>query len=230
VNDTDRVRHPVVLSGRVLARIGLCAIALAACRDVPPAFMPPDGAGGDAQSDSGGADKSAGCVDTFGQSLGDGFGRLDGTLVAVVPPGSSCPRPNSTHIILEIRVGSEVYRMVTAVVSTIGNPNMAIAERDAPLAGPPWSEGWHLGVTFDFVDTMGLHRLDFAPKSKAEMTAAITAPLEPGAHISVFGTVEGQPDSGHLVHRNTPGADGAIVVGPEASPHYVMLRFDNQLF
>jgi hypothetical protein len=175
-------------------------------------------------------DKSAGCVSDFGNGLTNGFGRLDGTLVAVVSPGSDCPRPNSTHVILEIRQGGEVYRMVTAVVSDFGNPTMALLERDAALVGPAWQEGWHVGVPFDYVGSMNVHRLDFTPTPKQDLVDAIDRAAVIGGRISVYGTVEDQPDSGHLIHRNQGNQDGAIVFDADGSPHYMLLRFDNQLF
>ncbi len=176
-------------------------------------------------------DKSAPCVGVFGQDLADGFGRFDGTVVAVVPPGDeACPHPNASHLILEASAGANVYRMVVATISTVGDPDMALAERDSPLVGPPWQEGWHLDAQLDFALTLGLHRADFTPTPQAALVDAITSQLELGAHVSVFATVEGQPDSAHLIHRNHSNADGAIVIRPDTAPHYLMLRFDNQLF
>jgi hypothetical protein len=175
-------------------------------------------------------DKSAGCVSSFGNDLTDGFGRLDGILVAVVPPGSDCPRPNDDHIILEVRQGGKVYRMVGAVISGSGNPVMAMSERDQALVGRAWSEGWHPGIAFDYVATMGLHRLDFTPTPMQDMVDAIDRAAVIGGKISIFATVENQHDSAHLIHRNDSNKDGAIVIDAAGSPHYMMFRFDNQLF
>ncbi|MGE3458530.1 MAG: hypothetical protein AB7O24_25655 [Kofleriaceae bacterium] len=199
-------------------------ILLGACRsgaDVQP----------DAPVSIDATDKAAPCVATFGQDLTDGFGRLDGTVVAVLAPGNqTCPRPNSTHLIIEVAASGQVYRMVVSTKSTSGHPVMALAERDAALAGPAWQDGWHTGIPFDYVTTLGLHREDFTATPQAELASAITSRLELGARVSVFGTVEGQPDSAHLIHRNAAEADGAIVINPDTSPHYMLLRFDNQLF
>jgi len=217
-----------------MTRSLMCAIALlVGCRPAEPASQDAgivDDVDAKVRLD-GGIDKSAPCVGNFGQDLTNGFGRLDATVIAVVPPGSTtCPRPNSTHLILEVRQGGEAYRMVAAVESSSGNPVMAFAERDAVLAGPPWAEGWHVGVTFDYVNTLGVHRLDFAPKPMEELADVITDQLELGARVSIFATVEDQPDSAHLIHRNFTGADGAIVIRADTAPHYLLLRFDNQLF
>src|SRR5262249_61596179 len=63
-------------------------------------------------------DKAARCASTFGNGLTAGFGRLDGRILAVVPPGHpTCPRPNSDHLVIQIDAGGEVYRMVVNVLS-----------------------------------------------------------------------------------------------------------------
>ncbi|NVB77230.1 MAG: hypothetical protein HOV81_02440 [Kofleriaceae bacterium] len=216
-----------MLSKRAIV-VGLCILG-GGCRDASDRLRP-DASTIDAVPDA--VDNEAGCVSEFGQDMANGFGRFDGTLVAVVPPGSFCPRPNSTHIILEVRANDQVYRMVAAVMSSSGVPTMALAERDAALVGPAWSEGWHVGAeyAFDYVDNMNLHRLDFMPLMKDDMVDAINRKMIVGGKVSVFATVEDQPDSAHLVHRNAPGKDGAIIVNADGAPHYLMLRFDNQLF
>jgi hypothetical protein len=219
-------------------RAVVCAALLAtACRGGQPAADDDDDddidappAAVDVRPDVPHVDKSQGCVGTFGNQLVDGFYRLDAIMVAVVPPGSNCPRPNDSHIILEIRIAGDVYRMVAAVESQVGNPDMALAERDAPLVGPAWSEGVHAGVAFDYVANLGLHRLDFAPTPAPELIDRLTFPIEIGGKVSVFATVEQADDSAHLVHRNGSSRDGAIVLSPDTAPHYMLLRFDNQLF
>lgn len=210
-----------------MSRLVVCAV-LAACTRPPHAAV--DAGDGDGAADAS-LDKSGPCVGTFGQDLAPGFGRMDGTIVAVVPPTNiTCPAGNSDHLIIEVRQNGNVYRMIAAVISTTGNPVMALAERDAPLAGPAWTEGWNLNIPFDFVTTMGLHRLDFTPTPESQLVAKLTAELDLDAHVSVFGTVETELDSAHLIHRNTTNADGAIVIHPDTAPHYMMVRFDNQLF
>ncbi len=176
-------------------------------------------------------DKSEGCVGTFGDKLTEGHGRLDGTVVAVLAPGNTtCPRPNNDHLILEVRMGGDVYRMVAAMESTVGEPNMAFATKAAALTGPAWSDGWHLDAPLDYVEDLGLHRLDFTPMPMFDLADAVTGPIVIGARISVYATVENSDDSAHLIHRNFAGLDGAFVIDPEGSPQYLALRFDNQLF
>lgn len=176
-------------------------------------------------------DKSAGCVGNFGNALVDGHGRLDGTVVAVLAPGNTtCPRPNNDHLILEVRMGGDVYRMVAAVESSFGEPKMAFATKAAALKGPAWSDGWHADADLEFVADLGLHRLDFTPMPMLDLADAITGPITIGAKISVFATVENADDSAHLIHRNEGTKDGAFVIDPDGNPLYLVTRFDNQLF
>ena len=184
---------------------------------------------GDAAVD---ADKSAPCAKTFGAALTNAFGRLDGTVVAVVPPNDQmCALPNATHLIVQVAMQGAVYRMVVDVLSNRGSADVLFHEMDAPLAGGAWSEGWHPGVVLDYVTTLNVHSGSFAAQVEKDLVATITRENELGAHVSIFATSAGEPNSAHLVHRNLTGADGAIVLGPDsAKPHYLLLRFNEQSF
>lgn len=72
-----------------------------------------------------------------------------------------------------------------------------------------------------------MHSTEF---TKPDLTATVTDELEIGAGISVFASDMSRPDSAHLVHRYATNADGAIVISPDSSPHYLLFRFDNQTF
>jgi len=189
------------------------------------------GPGGSGLGGSGGApdaDKAASCADTFGDALTDSFGRLDGPVLAVVAPtDTQCTLPNDDHLVIQVTMGGAAYRMVVNVA------DVYLAEKDAPLAGAPWAEGWHTDVSLDYATVLDAHGEDFAPHSMEELVALVSAPIEIGAPISVYATSSGgtYASSAHLVHRNAPGADGAIVVDPmAASPHYLLFRFANQSF
>jgi hypothetical protein len=177
-------------------------------------------------------DKSATCATSFGTALTPAFGRLDGTVLAVVPPNDqACALPNSTHLVLQVTMGGAAYRMVVDVLSNQGNPDLWFTELDAPLAGPAWSDGWHPGVALDYATTLGIHSTGMAEMNEADLVTKITSELALGAHVSVFATSGStEPNSAHLVHRNLTNADGAIVIGPDTAPHYLLLRFDEQTF
>jgi hypothetical protein len=202
---------------------------LAACGGGSHA-APPD-AVADATPDAA-TDKAAHCASTFGMALTAGFARLDGTVLAVVPPGDqACALPNATHLVVQVTMGGQAYRMVVDVLSNQGSPNVWLAEHDAPLAGPAWSDGWHTGVALDYVSDLSIHSTAFTEEPEAQLVGAITQKIDLGTKISIFATAgTTEPHSAHLVHRNAPHADGAIVLSPDTAPHYVLLRFAEQSF
>ncbi|HSD86573.1 MAG TPA: hypothetical protein VLB44_03630 [Kofleriaceae bacterium] len=170
------------------------------------------------------SDKTAACASTFGNALTNSFGRVDGTILAVVPPGyQGCAQPNSTHIVLQVTMNGAAYRMVI-------NTDGLVDQLDAPLAGPAWGDGWHTDAQLDYVSTLHVASSAFTPP--ADVVALVTDQLELGAHVSVFGTSSGgvKADSAHLIHRNSANADGAIVIHPDTAPHYILFRFSNQSF
>lgn len=181
--------------------------------------------------------KAAPCAATFGSDLTPAFGRFDGTILAVVPPGDEdCAMPNSTHLVVQATIAGVAYRLVVDVLSNQGDPDVYLHELDAPLVGSAWSEGWHAGASLDYVTDLQQTSTSFTAMHEADLVAAITAELELGAHVSIYATSGAtEPSSAHLVHRNTPNADGAIVVHPDtngggAQPHWLLMRFDEQTF
>ncbi|MGO8994290.1 MAG: hypothetical protein ACLQVI_13255 [Polyangiaceae bacterium] len=193
---------------------------------------------GDATDASDDVNKAAPCLEdanAFGSALTNSFGRVDGTIVAVIPPDDqACADPNSTHLIVEVLMQGAVYRMVVDVlsdeVSDSGSYDVFFYEMDAPLADGAWSDGWHTGIDFDYVSTLAIHSTPFVAMSQADVVAKITSELTLGAHVSFFATSDDEPDSAHLVHRNTTNQDGAIVVSPETAPHYLLIRFSEDSF
>jgi hypothetical protein len=194
-----------------------------------------DDAAADATAD---VDKSAPCVESdaaFGWTLTNSFGRLDGTVVAVIPPGDeACASPNDTHLIIEVMMQGFVYRMVVDVLSNTNAPDSGtdvfFYEMDGALQDGAWSEGWHTGISLDYATTLSLHSTQFAEMNQAEAVAQITSEVQLGTHISVFGTSQDEADTAHLVHRNVTNQDGAIVINPETAPHYLLLRFAEDTF
>ncbi|HVY44379.1 MAG TPA: hypothetical protein VHB21_00815, partial [Minicystis sp.] len=180
----------------------------------------------------GNIDKSQGCVGTFGTALTPPFGRIDGTVVSIVKPeDQQCPYPNSTHVVLEVEMLGDVYRMVVDVLSNQGPPDVYFLEKAAPLPAPAWAEGWHVNAPLDYVNDLGVHSTDFTPYDEADLANIITHRVDLGAKVSVYAGTDGG-DSAHLVHKNdgTPGMDGAIVLDPDASPKFLLFHFDEQVF
>jgi hypothetical protein len=192
--------------------------------DVPVALDALDAASSDAS-------KSAGCVATFGTALPSGYGRIDGTVVAVVPPGDKvCTASNRDHIVLEVRMGGAVYRMVVNVVSTVAgvSPDVLYEEVPHELPPPAWADGFHAPVTLDYATTLGLHSTDPSWKATpmATLVDEVTAALDVGAKVSVYSQGSGG-ESTHLVHRYGGNTDGAIVVDPTGSPRFLVFHFAN---
>lgn len=196
-----------------------------------------DDAGVDAGLDAGLYDagsKADACASTFGASFTNAFGRADGTVVAVVPPGwAGCALPNSDHVVIQLAIDGGVQRLVVNVKSNFGDPNIRMRALDAPLSGPTWGEGWHPGEQLDY-PTMGLHSdggWDVVTMDEATRRLVEAIPL--GAPLSVFATSSGGATaaSAHLVHRNGNLHDGAIVIDPTGpSPHWLLFHFADQTF
>ncbi len=197
-----------------MRRVWFCLVAACSSPGSSPDAAEPDA-----------LDKAAGCASTFGTTLTDSFGRLDGTVLAVVPPNlQTCAQPNSTHLVLQVTMNGAAYRMVMNVDS-----DLTVREDDKPLAGPAWSEGWHVDASLDYVTDLDQHSADFVAVDTVDV---VTDALALGARVSVFATSTGgtKADSAHLVHRNLAGADGALVIAPDTAPHYFLFRFANQTF
>ncbi|HVV83641.1 MAG TPA: hypothetical protein VHE35_11260 [Kofleriaceae bacterium] len=188
----------------------------------------------DAAPDAGG--KDANCASTFGTALTNAFGRVDGTVVAVVEPGNErCALPNSDHVVVQLAFGGDVYRMVVNVKSDIGDPDIKVQTVQAPLLAPAFAPGWHPGLSVDYPREFSVHSGDAAWQS-LDLAAAstwVSDPIEIGAPISVYATSSGGTTAGsaHLVHRNGQNHDGAIVIDPTgASPRWLLFSFADQTF
>jgi hypothetical protein len=193
------------------------------------------GSGGAAAGGAGGAggkiDKAANCTGTFGSALTSSFGRIDGTVLAVVKPSDTqCPMPNNDHVILEVTMGGAVYRMVVNVQSSFGNPDVFFLKAPHTMPAPAWSDGWHTGLKLDFVKDFGVHAGDFKPIALAPLSDTIADAITIGQKISVYAESSGGA-SAHKIHRNDGLTDGAIVLDPDAkSPTVMLFHFGEQMF
>lgn len=194
------------------------------------------GAGGTTTS-SEPVDKAADCVDgeeDLGKMLTSSFGRLDGTVLAVVKPtDTGCYLPNDDHVVLQVLWNGLAYRMVINVQSSFGDPDVFYAVHGGAPGGLVWEEGWHPGVTLDYVSDLGVKAAqgEFKQLPLLELSDAIADEIALGQKVSVFGTSDGYPSSAHKIHRNGGGEDGAIVLDPDsASPRTLLFHFANQSF
>lgn len=179
-------------------------------------------------------DKASRCASTFGTALTRGFGRVDGTVVAIVQPkdAGKCALPNNDHVIVQVQMLGAVYRMVVNVESDRPgqDPRVSYLEKSVKLPAPSWAEGWRTGVTLDYVKDFGVKAADFAPFGLVELSAKIADVIPLDAKVSVYSDTSGG-SSTHLVHRNDGTKDGAIVLDPDGpSPKALLFRFSTQDF
>jgi hypothetical protein len=178
-------------------------------------------------------DKAAMCASTFGQDLTNNFGRLDGTVLAVVQPSDTqCTAPNDDHVVLQVRMNGEAYRMVINIQSSFGDPDVRFLAIDHALPVPAWNEGWHIGLALDYATDFGVHSSSspFTPHPLAELSGIVADAITIGQKVSVYATSSGG-DSAHKIHRNEGLTDGAIVLDADsANPHVLLFHFSDQLF
>ena len=199
-----------------------------------PAAVDATGAGdatGDATAmhvDDGAPTRQA-CTNTLGSALGSTFGRMDGFLVAIVPPGGGPCNADSTHVHLQVKMTGAIYDIAVDVGGTNGVDDVHTIARDFAMPGGPWVEGFHAGIPTDY-PSLGVHAVDLVLHTHQEMTSILMTDLATANHISVYATPYG-PDGAHLVHRNSGGRDGMIVTEPLSTPsHAQLLSFTSQTF
>jgi hypothetical protein len=161
------------------------------------------------------------CTGNFGSGLSATFGRMDGFLVSVLPPGGSrtC-NGDARHVHLQVMIQGSVYDVAV-------NTDTLEATRDLQLPGGPWSEGWNTSIGFDYTQ-VGLHSSDFTTPSDA--AGAIESFVATANHVTIFATGYG-PTGAHDVHRHPATGDGAIIIDPLSStPHGLFFRFSTDSF
>jgi hypothetical protein len=162
------------------------------------------------------------------------YGRLDGILIAIVPPSSknSC-KADDSHVHLQVLMSGSVLDIAVNVDdegSTAGT-GIYYATADAVVPGGVWKEGFNTYDRLDYVKHLGLHSASFQKYTTAQLKTKVIAELENANHISIFMTPYSDGTGGHLVHYNGPGYDGAVVVRPlNAIPHVLAFRFSDKTF
>ena len=213
----------------------------AAAQDGHVTNLPDGGGGSGSGSDGGGSGSNVDgtpvrqpCTSNFGNALPSSgtFGRLDGYLVAIVPPGSTngC-NDDSSHVHLQIKMNGAIYDIaIDATDSQTRTDDVHTGTLDMAMpSGPAWSEGFHTGVTLDY-PSLGVHASSLPLQSKAQIVSAFQTDLATVNHISIFTTTYGG-DGAHLVHRNGSGHDGAVVTEPlSPTAHVRLLSFSDQSF
>ena len=220
-----------------------CSLVLVAvaCADqttgVPTA--PPDATDASAAADADAIDAAAPdgvepltCTSTFGTAITPEFGRLDGTVRAVVVPGDRTCRSTPSHVIVQIDADGATYMAWINVSSTLTtDPDVSFATFTHDFVGPAWSSGWHPGTTLDYPTSLGVHSgPPFQAYDKATLAAKIVSTIPVGAEVSVYMTGFDTHDGGHKVHRDGHDDDGAVVVLGGATATYLLFHFADQTF
>jgi len=208
---------------------------LAGCGGSPATIDAPPGAGDAKGIDAApmhvddGTPTRQTCTNSLGNALGASFGRIDGFLVAVVPPGGGGCNADSTHLHLQVKMNGAIYDVAVDVGGTNGVDDVHTATRELVMPGGAWSEGIHPSIPTDY-PSLGVHSTDLALQTHQQMTSILTSDLATANHISIYATPYG-PDGAHLVHRNSGGRDGMIVTEPLSTPsHARLLSFSSQTF
>jgi hypothetical protein len=162
------------------------------------------------------------CTSTLGKGLSPAHGRLDGTLVSIVPNKARCPN-DPDHLHLQVRMNGAVYDIAI-------NLDVLEGEIDTPLPGIPFAEGWHV-MPLDYPTDLGLHSPALTVTSPAVVRARVESQLTNANHISVFGFGYPGSDGAHIIHRSSGGGDGALVINPLApKAHVIAFRFADDVF
>ena len=165
------------------------------------------------------------CVEQLGSGLTTSYGRLDGVLVAIVPPGSNKCHGDADHVHLQILANNMTYD----VAVNVGVQAQDVHTTTRELAFPAWSEGWHPGAHEDYA-TLGVHTADIPLQTSSQIISALDADLATANHITIFATGYGS-NGAHLVHENGGGHDGMVVTHPLSSPaHARLFSFSGQSF
>jgi hypothetical protein len=173
------------------------------------------------------------CTSNFGTGLtaAPTFGRLDGFLVAIVPPGNGGCNADSSHVHLQVRMNSAIYDVaidVTDAMTGVDDVHTTTKDMAMPVS-TPWTEGWHTALLDDYV-SLGVHSTDLPLETKASMVSTLMTDLATANHVSIYATTYGS-DGTHLVHRNGGGHDGAVVTEPLSIPSHVrFFSFTSQTF
>jgi hypothetical protein len=169
------------------------------------------------------------CTNQFGSAMSGSSGRLDGFLVAVLPPGTRGCNGDAHHVHLQIKSKSQIFDVAVNVDDSQSNADIDFLSQSMSLPGSAWAEGWHGSESLDYTQ-IGLASGDFSPLGAAELAQTVASALENANHISVFMTPYG-PGGGHDIHRHPTTTDGAIVIDPlSETAQLLAFHFDNQTF
>ena len=165
-----------------------------------------------------------------GTAVSGFHGRMDGTLVYVVPQGgpSSCNGDDS-HVHLQVQMSGAVYDVAVDIGKSGDEEGYEVKSLAPP--GGAWSEGWHGSDNLGY-PALGLSSGQFTTLAPADLSTEIEALLAGTSEVSVYCIAYTQRNGCHDVHyKDGNGGDGAIVLNPmAATPSILFFHFANQSF
>lgn len=171
------------------------------------------------------------CTDRFGHALTTSFGRLDGTLVALVPPRTPRCKSDEHHLHLQLQLEADGDAYDVAV--PLGDPaaqDIYFLETTAPVPGGRWRAGWSPGASLDYVAAFKVHATDFRVLTRDELLLKLQTELTAKRRVSVWATGYG-PGGAHMVHRDHGQHDGTIALDPDSTrSRFLLFRFARQRF
>ena len=173
------------------------------------------------------------CASQLGTAITAEFGRLDGTVRAVIVPGDFSCKGDDDHVIVQVDAAGSTYAMWINVESSLASdPDVRFLEKTTgALPGPSWSSGWHPSPgRLDYAFDLDVHAASLTPMTNAQLSAAIAKRLPAGARVSVYADGFATADGAHKIHRNGGGRDGAIVVDPTGARTFLLFAFAGQAF
>jgi len=166
-----------------------------------------------------------------GKAVDTSHGRLDGTLVYVLPiDGSGACNGDSAHVHLQVEVQGLVYD-VAVDIGKAGD-EVGWLQKTMAVPGGAWSEGWHGSDALGY-RSVGLTSGAFTTLSPSNMGAEIESLLAATSKISIYCTGYTPGDNGcHDVHyQDGTSQDGAIVLDPTSPTSPILFfRFTSQSF
>jgi hypothetical protein len=180
-----------------------------------------------------GAARNAACTPTSQQTgtiTNTKHGRLDGTLVYVLPvDGSYACNGDSSHVHLQIEVSGLVYDVAIDIGAT--GDEVGLYQTSMAMPDGAWAEGWHGSDSLTY-PTLGVKSSAMPLAAPSDVASQVQAALESTSQISVFCTSYTQGNGCHDVHyENGNGDDGAIVLDPTAASSPILFfRFSTQNF
>jgi hypothetical protein len=157
-------------------------------------------------------------------------GRLDGTLVYVLPLGGSMAcNGDESHVHLQIEVSGLVYDVAVDVGAT--GDEVGTYEETLAVPGGAWAEGWHGTDSLSYL-SLGVKASQMPIASPSDVATQVESILQSTSQISIFCTGYTQDNGCHDVHyENGNGEDGAIVLEPTAAMSPILFfRFQDQTF